>query len=85
MIVASGIPDLRRFCHSLTADAQLREARHFLQSRLFSVLNSLEIWTRGAKTNQVATSFDESKFRSECNLAEKVSLSPLDRSAWYVN
>lgn len=48
LVVASGIPELRRFCHSITAEAQLREARHFLQSTLFSFLNSLEMWAQSA-------------------------------------
>jgi hypothetical protein len=45
MVQASGIPELRRFCHSITADAQLLEAKHFLRSTLSSLLNSVEIWT----------------------------------------
>jgi hypothetical protein len=44
MVSASGIPELRRFCHSVTADAQLLEAKHFLKSKLASLLNSLELW-----------------------------------------
>lgn len=48
LVVASGIPEVRRFCHSVTAEAQLREAQHFLRSALFSFLNSLEMWARSA-------------------------------------
>ena len=44
MVLASGIPDLRRFCHRITAGAQLLEAKHFLQSTLSSLLGSVEIW-----------------------------------------
>lgn len=44
MVRASGIPELRRFCHTITADAQLREAKHFLQSTLSSLLSSVEVW-----------------------------------------
>jgi hypothetical protein len=44
MVRASGIPELRRFCHTITAGAQLLEAKHFLQSSLSSLLNSIELW-----------------------------------------
>ena len=44
MVAASGIPELRRFCHSVTATAQLLEAKHFLRSKLASLINSLGIW-----------------------------------------
>ena len=47
LVQASGIPALRQFCHSITANAQLREARHFLQARLFALVNSAELWVGG--------------------------------------
>ncbi|KAK4152198.1 hypothetical protein C8A00DRAFT_35109 [Chaetomidium leptoderma] len=47
LIRASGIPALRRFCYGITADAQLREARHFLQAGVFGLVNSLELWVGG--------------------------------------
>lgn len=47
LVQASGIPALRRFCHSITADAQLREARDFLQTRVFALVNSVELWVGG--------------------------------------
>jgi hypothetical protein len=43
-VEASGIPALRRFCHTVTADAQLNEAKHFLRSRLSALLNTLDLW-----------------------------------------
>ncbi|EXV00317.1 Ras GTPase family protein [Metarhizium robertsii] len=42
-VAASGIPELRRFCHTITADAQLQEATHFLKSSIPSFLTTLEI------------------------------------------
>jgi hypothetical protein len=45
MVHASGIPELRKFCHKITAEAQLREAKHFLQSTLSSLLGSVELWS----------------------------------------
>ncbi|KAH7190559.1 hypothetical protein BKA60DRAFT_626321 [Fusarium oxysporum] len=49
---ASGIPDLRRFCHTLTADAQLNEAKHYLRSRLSALLNSLDLWANSSLDGQ---------------------------------
>ncbi|KAG9255485.1 uncharacterized protein F5Z01DRAFT_56619 [Emericellopsis atlantica] len=43
-IQETGIVELRRFCHSVTAEAQLKEGQHFLRSRLPSLLNSLGLW-----------------------------------------
>ncbi|KFH46600.1 hypothetical protein ACRE_024930 [Hapsidospora chrysogenum ATCC 11550] len=44
-VEASGVPELRRFCHGISADAQLNEARHFLHSRLAGLVNSLGLWS----------------------------------------
>ncbi|EFQ96945.1 hypothetical protein MGYG_08870 [Nannizzia gypsea CBS 118893] len=44
MIDGSGIPELRRFCLLITAEARLVEAKHFLQSSLSSLLSSIDIW-----------------------------------------
>jgi hypothetical protein len=46
LVRGSGIPDLRKFCYGITADAQLREARHFL-GRVFGLANSLELGVGG--------------------------------------
>jgi hypothetical protein len=43
-VAESGIVELRQFCHSITAEAQLREGRHYLHSSLSSLLNSLGLW-----------------------------------------
>ena len=48
MVCASGIPKLHRFCHTITAGAQLLEAKHFLQSTLSSCLASIELWTNSS-------------------------------------
>ncbi|MBE3047622.1 hypothetical protein IMZ48_34935 [Candidatus Bathyarchaeota archaeon] len=45
LVLSSEIPAVRRFCHSATADARLREAKHYLRSPLFSLVTSLDIWT----------------------------------------
>jgi len=48
MVRASGIPELRRFCHTITAGAQLLEAKNFLQSTLSSLLSSVELWANSS-------------------------------------
>ncbi len=48
LVEVSEIPTLRRFCHSVAANAQLREATYFLQSRLSSLLGSLDLWAANA-------------------------------------
>jgi hypothetical protein len=47
MVLASGIPEVRRFCYTITAHAQQLQAIHFLVSKLPSLLNSAEL--RAAK------------------------------------
>ncbi|RYP05881.1 hypothetical protein DL765_009691 [Monosporascus sp. GIB2] len=44
LVHASGIPQLRQFCHSITAEAQFREALDRLQARLPTLISSLELW-----------------------------------------
>lgn len=57
-VMASGIPDLRRFCHSMTADAQLGESKHFLRSKLSALINSLELWTNSHQNTQLEEEVD---------------------------
>ncbi|KXJ86843.1 hypothetical protein Micbo1qcDRAFT_139663 [Microdochium bolleyi] len=44
LVQASEIPQLRQSCHSVSADAQLSEVYHFLQSQVPQVLNGLALW-----------------------------------------
>ena len=44
LVRASGIPALRSFCYSVTAQKQLLQAKNFLNTRLGSFLNSIQIW-----------------------------------------
>ncbi|KFY44996.1 hypothetical protein V494_01204 [Pseudogymnoascus sp. VKM F-4513 (FW-928)] len=64
MVQASGIPELRRFCYTMTAYAQLLEARHFLSSMLSSLLNSAELFAaKPIESQQPAEAgLDESMF-----------------------
>lgn len=43
-VEASGIPEVRRFCHTITAQAQLEESKNFLLSKLPSLLSSARLW-----------------------------------------
>ncbi|KAL8365133.1 hypothetical protein RB595_004106 [Gaeumannomyces hyphopodioides] len=56
LVAASEIPDVRRFCHSVTAEARYNEACHFMHSSMPSLLSTLKLWinsytTRAAETN----------------------------------
>ncbi|KAI1057394.1 hypothetical protein LB507_011543 [Fusarium sp. FIESC RH6] len=59
-VEASGVPDVRRFCHTVTADAQLNEAKHFLKSRLSAMLNTLNLWADSSLQKQERDKLDES-------------------------
>ena len=53
-VEASGIPELRSFCHSITAQAQFAEANHFLHTSLPGLLNSAKLWSE--QNHELATS-----------------------------
>lgn len=58
-ILGSGIPSLRRFCHSIPARAQFRATNHFLEVQLKSLVQSLELWlSAGARNNSLQLPLD---------------------------
>lgn len=60
VVRASAIPAVRRHCHAVAADAQLREATHYLRSSLFGLLNSLCIWCGSAlREGEEASALEE--------------------------
>jgi hypothetical protein len=61
MIQASGIPALRSFCYSITAQSQLLESKFFLTSRLGGLLNSLQIWVECCQQDLAGRSVRSSK------------------------
>jgi hypothetical protein len=65
MVLASGIPELRQFCHKITAGAQLLEAKNFLQSTLSSLLSSVEIWASQSTTAPLVQESDKDKIFHE--------------------
>jgi hypothetical protein len=78
MVRASGIPELRRFCHTITAGAQLLEAKHFLKSTLSSLLNSIELWASSspARPEVEDSKPDESVYEILEDVEVKVHSSP---------
>lgn len=50
-IKGSGIPRLRRFCHSIPARAQFRATNHFLEIQLKGLVQSLELWLSAGSKN----------------------------------
>jgi hypothetical protein len=69
MVRASGIPALRSFCYSITAQSQLLESKYLLTSRLESLLNSLHIWVESCQKHIAGRSVQSSKSAGDC-LAE---------------
>lgn len=55
LVAASEIPDVRRFCHSITAEARYREACHFMHSSMPSLLSTLKLWINSYTTRAVET------------------------------
>lgn len=52
LVEASQIPALRRYCHAMAADAQLRETKDYLRSRVPAFFTSLNLWTSSAVRRQ---------------------------------
>lgn len=48
-VIASGIPDLRRCCHSIAADAQFMESKNFLLATIPSLVASVQLWIESLK------------------------------------
>ncbi|KAF4988855.1 hypothetical protein FDECE_14901 [Fusarium decemcellulare] len=69
-VEASGVPELRRFCHTLTAEAQLNEAKHYLKSKLSTVLNSLDLWASNLLNKQDDNEVLDDSVYNELNVVE---------------
>ncbi|KAL8724298.1 MAG: hypothetical protein Q9166_008029 [cf. Caloplaca sp. 2 TL-2023] len=54
-IQGSCIPDLRRFCHSIVAQAQYRASLHFLEIEIPSLIQSLEVWLSASEQRTLVT------------------------------
>ncbi|MCJ1266316.1 hypothetical protein MMC22_006199, partial [Lobaria immixta] len=66
----SGIPDLRRFCHSKVAEAQFKASNYFLEVEMGSLVQRLEVWI--AALNQEV--LPEIPFDCIPNLRQKLEL-----------
>lgn len=52
MVISSGIPELRRFCHAVVASAKLLKAKHFIISSVPKLLDAAETWARWSLDNR---------------------------------
>ena len=48
----SGIPDLRKFCHEVVAEAQFHAAIHYLDVKCLGLLQQLELWTQSTSSKE---------------------------------
>ena len=48
-INGSGIPQLRRHCHTIVSTAQFRASNHFLEVEIPDLMQSLEVWMESAE------------------------------------
>ena len=48
-IKGSGIPELRRHCHTIVTRAQFRASNHFLEVEIPDLIQSLEVWVESAE------------------------------------
>jgi hypothetical protein len=53
-ISGSGVPELRRFCHSVAAKAQFRASDHFLAVDIPSLIQHLDVWLDGSQGTTIA-------------------------------
>ncbi|KFY44636.1 hypothetical protein V495_03340 [Pseudogymnoascus sp. VKM F-4514 (FW-929)] len=77
MVLASGIPEVRRFCYSITAHAQELQAIIFLSSKLSSLLNSAALRVN-KKTAQPDAKLDHT-LRSIVDSVENEALNAVSR------
>jgi len=63
MVIASGVPSLRRFCYSITAKSQLEEAKNFLDGGIASLLTPMQLWVDS--TQNVAVDLKAKKVISD--------------------
>ena len=52
-IEGSGIPKLRRHCHTIVSRAQFRASNHFLEAEIPALMQSLELWMGSAEQDSV--------------------------------
>ena len=52
-IEGSGIPKLRRYCHTIVSRAQFRASNHFLEVEIPGLMQSLEVWMESADQDSV--------------------------------
>lgn len=53
-VALSGIPDLRRYCQSVPADAQMRATESYLGNQVPALLGSITQWTLARSDSAIA-------------------------------
>jgi hypothetical protein len=81
LVKASGIPDLRSFCYTVTAQSQLLQTKHFLNTLLGSFLNSMQIWVDKVNSDRRDSGMNPVYLRRSLNgyfktLTSEVCLTP---------
>ncbi|KAL8868691.1 MAG: hypothetical protein Q9174_004824, partial [Haloplaca sp. 1 TL-2023] len=71
-LLGSGIPDLRRFCHSIVAQAQYEASLHFLEVELASLVQSLEVWLSVAEQENVVAIDPHAITDLQANLEQEI-------------
>ncbi|KAL8994209.1 MAG: hypothetical protein Q9169_005755 [Polycauliona sp. 2 TL-2023] len=71
-IERSGVPDLRRFCHTVVGQAQYDASIHFLQVELASLLQSLEVWLSVSEQDTLVTIDPQIITDLQANLEQKI-------------
>ncbi|EXJ86047.1 hypothetical protein A1O1_06416 [Capronia coronata CBS 617.96] len=81
LLQMSGIPDLRRFCHSITASARLLQAQNFLRSKLPSLLTSIELWVTTQAASTPPRGLDAARAQEEWRGLRKQTVNEVGKAA----
>ncbi|OBT85493.1 hypothetical protein VE02_07344 [Pseudogymnoascus sp. 03VT05] len=79
MVLASGIPAVRRFCYTITAHAQELQAINFLHSTLSSLLNSAELRAAKPIVQPMEATLDKKIFHTLRDVEKESIKAPLLR------
>ena len=52
-VEGSGIPELRRYCHTIVGKAQFRASSHFLDVQISGLVQSLEVWVEASQNDDL--------------------------------
>ena len=78
-VQASGVPDLRRRCHEITAEAQYREAKNFLVAKLPGLLNSVRIWVGRAEERSLVVHSSHDQLEESLDRLDRATERAIER------